>query len=256
MTRIRLRHFNCDGPYGAALLVVCGLVLALQLFDSAAVHVLRYDRAAIAAGEWWRLLTAHLVHLNFRHATLDLGGLVLLWILFARDLSPWAWGVVFLSAAAAIDCGLWFRNTGVTWYLGLSGVLHGVLAAAVFVRLRRRDFEGWLLAGLLLAKLAYEQIHGALPLSGDMTVIVDAHLYGAVGGLAAAVMLGPSRLATGWRPDGRGRPCRSAEPAEPQEVDQADQDDGAKKGGDHGARAEESPTRSSPQNRREQPSCH
>lgn len=141
------------------------------------------------AGEWWRLLTAHLIHLNFRHAVLDLGGLALLWALFARDLRPWAWAVVVLFAIAAIDCGLWVRDPQVRWYLGVSGVLHGVLAAAAFIRLRRGDFEGWLLAGLLLAKLAYEQIHGALPFAGDMPVIVDAHLYGALGGLAAAILL-------------------------------------------------------------------
>jgi rhomboid family GlyGly-CTERM serine protease len=192
--RVRLPALNLDGRYGAALLAVCGVVLALQFSGSAAIHLLRYDRAAIVAGEWWRLLTAHLVHLNFRHAVLDLGGLALLWMLFARDLSPQVWAAVILTAAASIDCGLWFRDPEVTWYLGISGALHGVLAAAAFVRVRRRDFEGWLLSGLLLAKLAYEQIHGPLPFSGDMPVVVDAHLYGALGGLAAAVLLDLSRV--------------------------------------------------------------
>lgn len=164
-------------------------MLGLQLADGAAVHLLQYDRAAIAAGQWWRLLTAHLVHLSWRHAALDLAGLILLWALFARDLRAWAWGAVALAAAAAIDGGLWLRDPNVSWYLGLSGVLHGVLAAAVFVRLRRGDPEGWILAGLLLAKLAYEQIHGALPFAGDMPVVADAHLFGALGGLAAAIVL-------------------------------------------------------------------
>lgn len=205
---VRLRARNCDGRYGAALLAVCGVVLGLQLLGTAAVHLLQYDRRAIAAGEWWRLLTAHLVHLDSRHAALDLGGLALLWALFARDLSPRAWAVVLLIAAAAIDCGLWFRDPGVMWYLGISGVLHGVLAAAAFVRLRRRDLEGWLLLGLLLAKLAYEQTHGAMPFAGDMPVIVDAHLYGALGGLAAAILLDVSGMAApvGAGAVRRGRP--------------------------------------------------
>lgn len=82
-----------------------------------------------------------------------------------------------------------------TWYLGISGALHGILAAAAFVRIRRRDFAGWLLVGLLLAKLAHEQTHGPLPFAGDMPVVVDAHLYGALGGLAAAVLLDFSCLA-------------------------------------------------------------
>lgn len=150
---------------------------------------LRYVRKAIAAGEFWRLLTAHLVHLNFGHAALDIAGLLLLWALFARDLSPGRWALVILAAAAAVDGGLWFGDPFIEWYVGSSGVLHGVLAAAVFIRLRRRDIEGWPLAGLLVAKLAYEQIRGAMPFDGGMPVVVDAHLYGALGGLAAAVLL-------------------------------------------------------------------
>lgn len=201
--RSRLRACNCDGRYGASLLAICGLALALQSFGSAAIRLLRYDRAAISAGEWWRLLTAHLIHFDLRHAALDLAGLVLLWVLFARDLGFRAWLIVILSAVAAVDCGLWLWDPWITWYLGLSGVLHGVLAAAIVVRLRRREIEGWSLGALLLAKLGYEQIHGALPFAGDMPVLVDAHLFGALGGLAAAILLdlfsrsAPARPAAG-----------------------------------------------------------
>lgn len=158
-------------------------------FGGSATQLLRYDRAAIAAGECSRLLTAHFVHLTFRHVALDMVGLVLLWALFARDLSPRRWTIVLLIAAAAVDCGLWFRDPGIEWYLGASGVLHGAAAAAAFVRCRRGDLEGWVLAALLIAKLAYEQIHGAMPFDGGMPVVVDAHLYAALGGLAAAILL-------------------------------------------------------------------
>ena len=118
-----------------------------------------------------------------------MAGLVLLWALFARDLSPWRWAIVLLISAAAVDCGLWFRDPGIAWYLGASGVLHGALAAAAFVRLRRGNLEGCALAALLIAKLAYEQIHGAMPFDGGMPVVVDAHLYAALGGFAAAILL-------------------------------------------------------------------
>jgi hypothetical protein len=52
------------------------------------------------------------------------------------------------------------------------------------------------LSAVLVGKLAWEQWHGALPLSGDMSVVVDAHLYGAIGGaLAGAAVWLHSR---GW----------------------------------------------------------
>lgn len=239
--RLRLQAFNCDGRYGAALLAVCAVLLASLPFGNIATHLLRYDRAAIAAGEWWRLLTAHFVHLGLRHAALDMAGLVLLWALFARDLRPWRWAIVLSSAAAAVDCGLWFRDPGIDWYLGASGVLHGAAAAAAFVRCRRGDVEGWALAALLIAKLAYEQIHGSMPFDGGMPVVVDAHLYAALGGFAAAILLdlygsaakagarAVDRVRAGYRRALRARASALANPAASQQIDQADQEDGAQK---------------------------
>ena len=45
------------------------------------------------------------------------------------------------------------------------------------------------LSVVLVGKLAWEQWQGALPLSGDMPVVVDAHLYGAIGGALAGAWL-------------------------------------------------------------------
>ena len=42
-----------------------------------------------------------------------------------------------------------------------------------------------MLAAFLAASSLYEQSHGALPFAGPaVPVVVDAHLYGALGGLA------------------------------------------------------------------------
>jgi len=78
----------------------------------------------------------------------------------------------------------------VSWYAGSSGVLHGVLAAGAVAHVRRGERDGWPLLVLLAAKLAYEQGVGGLPFSGTV-VVVDAHLYGVVGGLAACAFLKP-----------------------------------------------------------------
>jgi rhomboid family GlyGly-CTERM serine protease len=188
--RIWATAVNCDGRYGAGLLAACGLLLVPQLGGPAAGELLRYDRAAIAAGQWWRLLTAHIAHLGLHHAILNALGLVLLWALLAREWRPRQWAIIALVVAGAIDGGLWFRDPSVTWYVGASGVLHGLLAAGVVAYVRRGDPLGWILAALLVAKLCYEQLHGPLPFAGrGVPVVVDAHLYGALAGLLGAIIL-------------------------------------------------------------------
>jgi rhomboid family GlyGly-CTERM serine protease len=187
-----LKSLNCDGKLGIGLLLVCAVLILPSLGGEAARALLRYDRAGLAAGQWWRLLTAHIVHLDLEHAALNSLGLVLMWALFARDYKLGQWLLIVLGAIAAIDIGLWLRDLTVAWYVGSSGVLHGVMAAGTLAHLRRRDLDGWVLAAFIVAKLAFEQHAGALPFADSGAgVIVDAHLYGSLSGAALAAFLKP-----------------------------------------------------------------
>ena len=182
-----LTSLNCDGPWGLALLLACALLLLPELAGEAGRLALRYDRAALAHGELWRLISAHLVHLDLGHAVLNSLGLLLMWALFVRDYRPVQWLVIVLASMAAIDAGLWLRDSTVAWYVGSSGVLHGVMVAGTLAHVRRGDLDGWLLAAFIISKLAYEQSAGALPFSDSHAgVVVDAHLYGAIGGALPA----------------------------------------------------------------------
>jgi rhomboid family GlyGly-CTERM serine protease len=183
------KSLNCDGRRGWLLLAVVLVLLILQAGAGPAQVALRYDRAALAAGQWWRLLTGHVIHLGYEHAVLDVAGLVLIWALFARDYSARAWVLIIGLSVIGVDAGLWFLSSTTEWYVGSSGVLHGALAAGTCAHLRRREPDGWVLALFLVAKLVYEQSLGALPLTAGGAVIVDAHLYGAVSGALAALLL-------------------------------------------------------------------
>lgn len=188
-----LKSLNCDGRLGFALLAGCAILLLPVMMGEAGRVALRYDRAALAAGQWWRLLTAHFVHLDFDHAALNSLGLVLMWALFARDYRPLHWLAILVGSMAAIDAGLWLRDSTVAWYVGSSGALHGIMAAGTLAHLRRGDLDGWILAVFIVVKLAYEQTAGALPFTDSHAgVVVDAHLFGALGGVAVAAFL-PSR---------------------------------------------------------------
>ncbi len=187
-----LPSLNCDGKRGLALLAVCAVLLLPVLAGDAGREALRYDRAALAAGQWWRRLSAHIVHLTIAHAALTHLGLVLMWALFARDYRPGQWLAIVLGSVAAIDAGLWLRDSTIAWYVGSSGALHGVMAAGTLAHLRRRDLDGWILAVFIVAKLFYEQSSGALPFTDSHAgVVVDAHLFGALGGAGIAACLKP-----------------------------------------------------------------
>jgi rhomboid family GlyGly-CTERM serine protease len=181
-----LRSANCDARYGLVLLASLALLLASSAGGEAVRAALRYERLPLANGQWWRLISAHLVHLNIEHALLNAAGLALLWVLFAREYTPRRWLWIAISSALVIDAGLWFLRPQVTWYLGASGVLHGVLAAGAIALYRRGEAMGAALVLLLIVKLVYEQHSGASVFAGDLPLVPDAHLFGALGGAIGA----------------------------------------------------------------------
>ena len=183
----RLRSLNGDGGYGVALGALLVLVGLLAVGGESWRLALQYQRAAIAGGEWWRLGSAHLVHLGVRHALLDAAGLALLWILYARALELRQWAAALGGALLAVDAGLWWLSPAVGWYVGLSGLLHGAWAAGAFGLWQAERRHAQVSLGLLLLKLVAEQGLGSAVAGTGLPVIVVAHLYGALGGLAGAL---------------------------------------------------------------------
>ncbi len=166
------------------------LLLAAILQVSGLTPLLRYSRDAIAAGELWRLATGHLLHLGPAHFALNAVGTMLAAALVGPQLRPFAWVWVWLACALSVSGGLWWLQPEVGWYVGMSGVLHGLIVAGAVTGLgdyRERLFAAVVLVAIA-AKLGWEQWSGAIPgttaLAGG-SVITEAHLYGAVGGLLA-----------------------------------------------------------------------
>lgn len=186
------RSANCDAGYGTALLAVVTLILGLSATGQRGRDLLGYQRSGLQAHQWWRLVSAHLVHLSFPHALLNTAGLVLLWALFARDFSPRRWLWIVALSMAAIDAGLWYLRPAVHWYVGASGVLHGALAAGACAMYRRGEGTGAVLLLALVVKLIYEQHSGASLFLGDIPLVADAHLFGSLGGLTASFVPRPA----------------------------------------------------------------
>ncbi len=179
-------------PGGLALpgltLALALLALALYLGGGAAPPSWVFDRAAIAQGEGWRLITGHLVHSDPEHLFWNLAALLLIgWQLERRDPALFAWGLV--AGTTAVDAWLWLGLPGLQRYCGLSGVLNSLMLI-LLVSLRRETRGPWVMliailsAGKLVAELASGQAmltHTAWP------SVPSAHLAGLCGGMAVLI---------------------------------------------------------------------
>ncbi len=172
--------------YWLALLLGLLAVLIAAAGDTLQL-ALRYDRQAIGEGEVWRLLTGHLVHLSSGHLLMNLLGMGLVVVFFWPLLGNGAWLVLILFSALFIALAIYLFHPQVLWYVGLSGIIHALFIAGGLADLRVRPWEGRLFLALVGFKLAWEQLFGPLPgseRSAGGPVLVDAHLYGALAGLA------------------------------------------------------------------------
>lgn len=172
-------RFICPLLFSTACVVIA--LLPQQLIEN-----LQYHRAFIAEGELWRLFSAHLTHLGWGHLIMNLAGFWLIVSLFPDILPPLRCLTLLLLLILGTSIGLWLFSPQVAWYRGLSGILHGLLCWGALSQLKRQPGVSLFVLTFVVFKLFWEQWQGPLPGSESLaagSVIVDAHLYGAVSGV-------------------------------------------------------------------------
>jgi len=190
---MNLGRLTQDARTWRAPLLLAGVLVLMQWLAGPAWEHVRYDRQAILAGESWRLVTAHLIHVDFTHLGWNLAGLALVAWLFGREFRAREWALILASSTIAVDLGFLLLEPQLEWYVGFSGVLHGLMAAGLCAWLwRSPDSLTALVATVFAAKLAWEHFAGPLPFTAgslDVPVVHQSHSYGAIGGLVAALVL-------------------------------------------------------------------
>ena len=129
----------------AALMIAIGGDTTAQLFQ--------YQRNLILDGEVWRLITAHLVHLTWSHMLLNLAGLLLIWLLFGNYYANKTWLVIVLISCVGPGIGLLLFDPNLIWYVGLSGMLHGLFVAGCVADIKLKQRGGWVLLAVICSKL-------------------------------------------------------------------------------------------------------
>jgi rhomboid family GlyGly-CTERM serine protease len=172
--------------------IIIGISLLILLTGEAGRELLRYDRVWIGQGETWRFLSGHVTHLGTSHLALNGAGLLLVWFLVGGAYAMRDWVLIIATTLIVMNLGFWFLMPELYWYVGMSGLLHGLLIAGIVPKLRHIDAETVVLILLLLAKVGWEQLNGPVPgseLSSGGPVIVNSHLYGLVGGVLGALLV-------------------------------------------------------------------
>lgn len=188
---------------GVAVLLIAVVCVMLQVSGGWAQQWLSFDRAALASGQWWRLLSGNFLHLGFYHLTLNLLGLVVLVLLCPQPLSLREWLRRLACLSIGVTAGLYLLAPQWTNYVGLSGVLHGLFLLGLLSQALRRDRVAIACLLYLAGKLGWEWVVG-VPVSDEQAiggrVVLEAHLFGTLAailyGLAFGIFIRPDEKAT------------------------------------------------------------
>lgn len=182
------------------------LVLLLGAGGEPVRTLLRYDAGAIAAGEVWRLLTGNLVHLGWWHLFLNEMGLLVLVLLCPEKLAWSVWLRRLVLIGLGMSAGLYCFVPATGWYVGMSGVIHGLFVLGLGRQVvARRDLIAAGCLAYLVGKIAWEMVSG-VPVSDETAiggrVLVESHLYGSLSALIYGLIFGSFRRVETFRRPG------------------------------------------------------
>lgn len=166
-------------------LVLIVIAVALWLSGEPAQNMFATTRTGIENGEWWRFLTGNFLHTNTNHLLLNLAGFGLICALHYRYYRVISFFASVLVLSLGTTFGVYLFAAELSWYVGLSGMLHGLCVWGGWQDIRHGLKSGWLLLAGVLLKVTYEQYSGADAMVADLIdarVAIDAHLFGALSG--------------------------------------------------------------------------
>lgn len=187
------------------------LIIFLAVFHTFFNPLLQYDYLMFSKHQYWRVITAHFVHLNFYHALMNLAAAALILSMFSEFITAFWWVCLTLFLSLCVSLGLYFFDHNVHYYVGFSGVLYGLWMCGALICLRHIPFISAAICCVLIYTVWQQQAEnfdtGYLDGWINGQVIVNAHLYGFVSGIICALLYWLDVLIIGTL-RGKGLPWR------------------------------------------------
>ena len=178
---------DCFRHYGGYI-ALTSIVVLLMVCEPWSSSELMFDRDLIDSGQYWRLFSAHFVHLSLPHMLGNLLGVALLAYVAGPYLNNALGASLLVWCVLWVGVGLYIYADYLERYVGLSGIQHGLILVAPFVSKYYSRKIAYCFLVLVLAKVLWEQS----PWYDDMALIdtiggrveANAHLLGVVAGLS------------------------------------------------------------------------
>jgi len=170
-------------PWFTLVITLCAVLLSLA---TDTLMMFCFDRVAIEHGEWWRLITGHLVHSSFDHLWWDvLAFFCVGWYLEVKSLKLLL--IALLSGFVMVNGLLLSAWSPLLYYCGLSGLLFAPLTLALWLHWQRnKGLFGVIPLLICLGKVIWEcSQQSTLLVSSGWPAYPQSHLAGIVGGLLA-----------------------------------------------------------------------
>ncbi|MES9993733.1 MAG: rhombosortase, partial [Candidatus Thiodiazotropha sp.] len=167
------------------ILTVGTVLITAAMMALPQLHGLFYfELSPVISGEWWRLLSGHLIHADWEHWFWNATALAVLGLYLEKQ-SRYLWMLGMLAGITSVNILLLSEWSQVTRYCGLSGVLNTLLVLALFRYWRQTD-SAWVMAAafICLSKLTLE-LHSGTSLLTHITwpPYPPAHLAGTLAGV-------------------------------------------------------------------------
>ena len=164
----------------------------LQLLPVALQKTLHYNVDNIPSELYSLWLTPHLIHLDNIHYLINILSLTVVLFTFRAVFTPQRFFLLFAFSALMITLGLRYFSPDVLDYVGMSGVIYGILAAGLLWSAKKHSLLAWTVFFAIAGKVIYEQFYGphlSIQTTLGEVVIVDAHFYGFLSGTIYTLLL-------------------------------------------------------------------